>query len=932
MRYNNMARPCAGPMYPRRIVAIPKDSAMSRFIRRSLLVQMLGVYLAFVAVVIGTGAGLNAVLEGQLRAQVQAADMALAQQIAIETSITLHDAQSALEGLAQLPAVRSGDPTAMEAAFTAAMAARPDVDHIYWTDPFGTLLVAVPSASTAIGSEFQPPDIVQSVLRTGRAFDVGVVNHGTFSAGVVIAEAGYNMAGQRTGILAITLALDNLSEPLVRVVHTQAHHGRHLQIRVIDGRGEVVAADNSSILLYTVLDTPGARRALGGQPATAIGMGPDGQDWLYSGAPVPGAGWAVMVGGRASEALAVITWLHLGLLGAVLLFAIGGLIFWLLLVNRVIQPLHALAGRHQTIPAQTSLPVRKVVAPATIALARRGDEVGGLARSLERLERDVLAQLAQLRTLLDTSNAVVSSLDPHSVVGTIIREVRRLVDVQAAAVFVPDENGVLRVLVSDGHATEYDRKVSVPPDDPTYPAALALRGGRPVQRVAGADEPFPPLSFAEGFRAVLAIPIVSRHAGGVVLLVHRTAPQPFTDDELDLLLIFANYAALAWEHAVLYERSDERLREVAAENARLYEATRAEKQRLDAIMGSMRDGLILMSADGTVLYANPGAAALTGVAASVLARGHIGDIHTALRAMASDPANYDAACERAEAGGQGDWVVETTSGLALHLRLFDVHDEDGQTVGRGLLLRDVTREREVDEFKTTLLAAVGHEVRTPLAAIKGHASTLLQDDVNWSPEEQRKSLRTISDEADRLAGLVRDLLDLSRQQAGLLPLRRGPVPLGEIVEGALRRHGPALPQIAVALPSDLPPLDVDRTRIEVALRNVLANATAYGGGHVRLSASARGEMVEIAISDDGPGIGPDELPHLFERFYRARRGLEARSQGTGLGLAICKAFVEAHGGCVAAESGAAGTTIRLTLPSASTDAVAVPSAASETEG
>ncbi|HEY7780338.1 MAG TPA: histidine kinase dimerization/phospho-acceptor domain-containing protein, partial [Ktedonobacterales bacterium] len=321
-------------------------------------------------------------------------------------------------------------------------------------------------------------------------------------------------------------------------------------------------------------------------------------------------------------------------------------------------------------------------------------------------------------------------------------------------------------------------------------------------------------------------------------------------------MIFTNYAALAWEHAVPYERSDERLREVAAENARLYQETRLEKRRLDAIIGSMSDGLVMTSADGSVLYANPSAAALTGVADGALARGTIGDIHAVLRAAAADPAVYDRSLARAEAGRHGDWVVETTAGRALHLRLFDVHDEDGETIGRGLLLRDVTREREVDEFKTTLLAAVGHEVRTPLAAIKGHASTLLQDDVAWSPEDQRKSLLTISDEADRLAGLVRDLLDLSRQQAGLLPLHRRPVPLAALMEGALRRHGPTLPRVSLELRPDLPPLDVDRTRVEVALRNVLANAAAYGGGHVRVVAAERGAMVELAVSDDGPGIAP----------------------------------------------------------------------------
>src|SRR5207247_10488822 len=118
---------------------------------------------------------------------------------------------------------------------------------------------------------------------------------------------------------------------------------------------------------------------------------------------------------------------------------------------------------------------------------------------------------------------------------------------------------------------------------------------------------------------------------------------------------------------------------------------------------------------------------------------------------------------------------------AIHLRLFDVDDESGQVIGRGLLLRDVTRERELDEFKTTLLAAVGHEVRTPLAAIEGYASTLLQEDVTWSPADQRHFLQTISGEADRLAQLASNLLDVSRQEAGLLVLNRVPTRVQDLV-------------------------------------------------------------------------------------------------------------------------------------------------------
>jgi signal transduction histidine kinase len=336
-------------------------------------------------------------------------------------------------------------------------------------------------------------------------------------------------------------------------------------------------------------------------------------------------------------------------------------------------------------------------------------------------------------------------------------------------------------------------------------------------------------------------------------------------------------------------------------------------------MGSMSDGLVLAGADGRVLYANPGAAVLSGLTVEALANGTIASVHQALRLATENPEAYDRARRRAETGEQPEWTIEIGSGTkrrAVALRLFDVREAAEHNIGRGLLLRDVTREREADEFKTTLLAAVGHELRTPLAAIKGHASTLLQDDVVWSPEEQRRSLYTISTEVDRLTGLVRDLLDLSRQQMGMLPLHRDAWRLDDLLSGAVQRLGQTPPELAVDLPPDLPLVEVDRARIEVVLRNLLANALAYGGESVRVTATSVGDMVEVTIGDDGTGIEPDELPHLFERFYRARMGKQLHAQGTGLGLAICKAFVEAHRGTITAQSGPDGTTMHFTLPAA----------------
>jgi len=891
-----------------------------QLLRRSLLIQVVSVYLLFVTVVLVTGLVVNANVEQRLVEQVQTADQALAQEIAVDTSLKLADAELSLQRVGPI-VLNSASPSAIRAAFEDYVVARTDVDHIYWLDPFGAIRASVASPKlggepdrAGIGQEFSPPDVIQRAqTATSPVFEVGIAEETTFNAGVIVAEPVRDRAGVLVGIVVSSLSLVELSQPLASTVETQTRLHRNLQISVIDDQGRLIATPQHNRILQTVLnELPGADQALLGVPTSRLGPGQDGKDWLFSAVPVKGTGWAVVVQRRADEALAVVAQFHVWLLTTAVIFAIGGLVFWMMLLSRVIRPLHALAATHRAVPEPTQ--------PASadpLALTFREDEVGGLARSLARLERDVRAQLGELQTLLDTSNAVVQTLDPHEVGRTIIHEVGRLVDVQAAAVLVPDDTGVLHVLASEGRSATYADAVHISSNDLAFPAPRALRDGRPVQMIADGTASFPPISYDEGFRAVLAIPIISRHVGGVVLLVHRTEPQPFSKDEVDLLLTFANYATLAWEHAVLYERSDERLREVAAENERLYRQTHEEKQRLAAIMGSMSDGLVLAGADGRVLYANPGVAALTGLSIESLTGGTIASVHKVLREATASGEDYDEARVRAEAEDDTGWTIEIGSDSrrrAIALRLFDVSDEAGQTIGRGLLLRDVTREHEMDEFKTTLLAAVGHELRTPLTAIKGHASTLLQEDVTWSPQEQQRSLRTISAEVDRLTGLVRDLLDLSRQQAGVMPLHCEAWRIEDLLAGALQRLPQPLPGLTVDFPADVPPVQVDRARIEVVLRNLLANALAYSSQDVRVAARTQVELVEIEVSDAGPGIAPDALPHLFERFFRTSSGVQRHSQGTGLGLAICKAFVEAHGGTITAQSGSTGTSIRFTLP------------------
>jgi signal transduction histidine kinase len=862
--------------------------------------------------VLSGGLALDTIIEQKLSTDVQASDQALAQEIALQTSLQLSGEKNALVSLGKLVA-KADTPTTLTKIFQTFQTARSDVDQVYWLNELGVLRLAWPQDKVVIGAEFSPPGVVQRALTSSEpVLEVGIATETSVrSAGVIIAEPVRNASGKLIGIVAVSFSLVELSLPLRTVIQAQQQLGRHLNISVIDESGKLIATPEQQRILQTVQDElPGSVAALDGQTISQLSKGSDGQEWLFSAVPVQTVSWAVVVQRPTNEALAIVTELRLWLLFAVLLFTLGGLLFWLLLLRKVIRPLHILASQYQSLPTSPQL-----IPVTTTVLSKREDEMGDLARSLIRLERDGLKKLTELETLLETSNAVVKSLEPHTVVRKIIREVRKIVDVQAASVLLPDEQGVLHVLVSDGHSDHYNRELSLSPTRVNSTAVVALRNGKPVQKLLESGQAS--LSYEEGFRSVLAIPIISRHAGEVVLLVHRTEPQPFEQNEINLLLTFANYATLAWEHAVLYERSDERLREVAHENARLYKQASEEQQKLEAIMGSMRDGLVLTGTDGIVLYANLGVSTLAGLSNLELENHSISLLYMSLRRAALDNVNRERVEILAATKEATELIVETKQNqqyLVIQLWLFDVSDKTGRVFGRGLLLRDVTREYELNEFKTTLIAAVGHELRTPLTAIKGYASTLLQEDVAWPLLDQRHFLQMISAESDRLAQLVSNLLDLSRQEAGLLLLNQTSTDIQALIIKTLEQTKHTAAQVTLHIPDDLPPVNVDKARIEVVIHNLIINALTYGEGEVHIAAEKRDDAIVVTISDNGPGIALEELPHVFERFYRAGWGRQQRAGGTGLGLNICKAFIEAHQSKIWAESSTHGTKISFSLP------------------
>jgi two-component system, OmpR family, sensor histidine kinase VicK len=345
-----------------------------------------------------------------------------------------------------------------------------------------------------------------------------------------------------------------------------------------------------------------------------------------------------------------------------------------------------------------------------------------------------------------------------------------------------------------------------------------------------------------------------------------------------------------------------------------------QSAQLAAVIASINDGLVVADADGAVTAANECAALLLGVRQDVLLSGDVASVATLLarRCQGGDEDVKDlrwrlrrrdaepATVELRLVAPEADLLVE----------LFPVRG-DGEH-GMGVMLRDVTRERELVRAKDELVSIVSHELRGPLSNIIGFADLLLMQ--HQDNEQASEDATIIAEEGRRLANIIDDFLDLQRIERGAMQTDRRAVPVGTI----LSRLASVVPDdetrpLSVEAAESVSEVFADPERILQVLLNLVSNARKYSpdGGQVRVTASEQAaEVVTITVADEGLGIEAEALPRLFGEFYRVQSPDRQGISGTGLGLSICRKIIRAHQGEIWAESDGPGHGARFhfTLP------------------
>lgn len=479
--------------------------------------------------------------------------------------------------------------------------------------------------------------------------------------------------------------------------------------------------------------------------------------------------------------------------------------------------------------------------------------------------------------LLEISRALTEELDLDKLLGRILKYAIEMLAGHAGFIALRNDKDSWSMAVSNGVPDAFKRflnswleKIS-PIQDPKNIQIPEIN--RLLQQVS------------MGNLSAVGLPLIAQQEVIGLIYIFRNYQGIFSTNDRSLLSSFANQAA------------------IAVRNARLYTEIYQEKQRIDAMLDSAADGILILNPNKQIERTNAAFSHMYGISQEDLQQMEHGEVIQ----WAKPP--HGITLEKAEAGGwplspqahlyvEGDIKRPNQPPLPVGITYAPLISLEGNLINTIATIRDITHFRQADELKSEFVSIVSHELKTPVALIKGYVSTMRREDVEWDREVLADSLQVIEEEADRLTDLIENLLDASRLQVGGMQLKRTDIAMRKLVTRLAERFKVQTDQhkIIVDIPKDFPVVIADELRIEQVISNLISNAIKYAPeGEIRISGQIHPEQVCICVTDEGPGIATGDLPFIFDRFYRARE-TSRKTKGAGLGLYLARAIVEAHNG------------------------------------
>jgi PAS domain S-box-containing protein len=412
-------------------------------------------------------------------------------------------------------------------------------------------------------------------------------------------------------------------------------------------------------------------------------------------------------------------------------------------------------------------------------------------------------------------------------------------------------------------------------------------------------------------RQALALPLIfAGHPLGL-LIVFRSYSAPISPNDVQVLQSFADQAA------------------IAVKNAQLYAAVSQERQQLQAILDHSADGVMILDRELAIQQFNEALVRMTGWSQrEAIGAPHdtiirwANNEHGGLQAAVDAGYPFDSPVEPSNNTlyVEGDLICKNGQTLSVGITYSPMLSEDGALTHIIANVRDITNFRLAQEMQNTFISVISHELKTPVAIIKGYAATLRREDASWDAETVNETLEVIEDEADRLNGLIQDLLLTSRLHAQqTMPLDLSDVWLPELAARVVERFKTQTERhhLSTKFAKGFPVIKGDEGRLRQLLDNLIGNAIKYSpnGGNIEVGGSFDQDWVYMTVKDEGIGIAQADADRVFERFYRAEGALRRSTQGTGLGLYLANAIVDAHHGLIDVESKLGeGSTFHVRLP------------------
>lgn len=513
------------------------------------------------------------------------------------------------------------------------------------------------------------------------------------------------------------------------------------------------------------------------------------------------------------------------------------------------------------------------------------DEIGQLAEAMERMRHGLRARLTDLSLLLELNQRLVETMDLTHGLSAAARSLEQAIQASGVRILISGAHGSLRVFTTTGECSPE------PLDEACWELGLERREPLWIEHVLRYPELHPIFQQADCGQALGIFPI---HSGEDLLGIAWIAfaqPQRVMGTEQPLIRLILSQTA------------------VFIARARLYEAVLAERERLRAVLESSPDVLLLIDGRGDLLYLNPAAERFLGLPASRA-------LGQPVALLLKDPELRELLNEQVSPRQIRSREFRRADGRTFWAGRYQLRLEDGREIGQLLFVRDITPFKALDQLKSDFIAAVSHDLRSPLTYMRGFVTMLGMAGPLTS--RQQEYVEKIMSGIDQMTRLIEDLMDLRRIEEGIG--QRRICRLSDLIRDIFHELRPQAMTRGLRMTLEIRGHGIvngDPAWLRRAIANLVDNAIKYTpeGGTISLGLIEQNAEVVVWVRDTGLGIAPADQARIFEKFYRVRRKETAHVKGSGLGLALVKSIVEWHGGRVWVESQLGqGSTFYLAIP------------------